>query len=75
MARGRLYDSPKNEAASHGLNLLRELFNVVKMMFAKSSHLFSGMISVIFLALTSALSCALTHEHMDLKYFPMESRL
>ena len=49
LVRDRFDTSPKREATSHSVNLLREMFQVVNRIVTKSSRFVSGIIRVRFL--------------------------
>ena len=70
--RARLDASPKREAISHSVKLLRTLLHVVNIRFVKSWHSLSRILSVRFLLLITP-SCEKTQENMILKYLSMKS--
>ena len=75
VARTRFVTSPKREAISRSVNLLREMFHVVNRILAKALCVSSGILSTRFLVLISAHSCVWKQEHMCVKHLSIESIL
>ena len=75
VVRARLETNPKRESISLRVDLLCDLFLVVKSMLTKSLCLLCRLLSVWFLVLISITSCLWMQQSMVLKWLSMESGL
>ena len=65
--------NPKMKAITRRVNVLRELFHMVDRTFIKYLCLFSGMLSVRFLALVSTPNSIRVQDRVVLKHLSMKS--